>query len=147
MREHPELFLAEKTRGWQFVQLTAQLAPPPSPARAEEEKILLLVSRAPDQDRPDTVQQSGPALQIKYYQDSQYPVYIYNTVCTCKYMYSTLVLYTLCIMRDVSLSPIVLTCQLFLSIPFLCKLLTSQEMEPDPANRRPCGPGPSITAH
>jgi hypothetical protein len=44
MRENPGLFLEENTRGWQFSQLTAQLAPPPSPARTEEEKILLLVS-------------------------------------------------------------------------------------------------------
>jgi hypothetical protein len=44
MRENPGLFQEENTRGWQFSQLTAQLAPPPSPARTEEEKILLLVS-------------------------------------------------------------------------------------------------------
>jgi hypothetical protein len=44
MRENPGLFLEENTRGWQFSKLTAQLAPPPSPARTEEEKILLLVS-------------------------------------------------------------------------------------------------------
>jgi hypothetical protein len=53
MRENPHLFSAENTRGWQFCQLTAQLAPPPTPARAEEEKILLLVSAIQIRSDPD----------------------------------------------------------------------------------------------
>ena len=43
IRENPDLFKPENSRDWKFSQISQELAKP-STARAEEEKILLLVN-------------------------------------------------------------------------------------------------------
>ena len=44
MRENPELFKPENSRDWKFAKVFSELVKPSS-ARAEEEKILILVRR------------------------------------------------------------------------------------------------------